>query len=101
VQAEGSGSQCGKVGGAKAKEKEKEENNRKSFSVRPSARPTANPWLNNLKANLRKREESHKKKRQAESKGARQSCQAEGLLGGGKKRKKDADRQRMLRFLSN
>jgi hypothetical protein len=45
MQAEGSGSQSGKVGGAKAKEKG--ENNGKSFSVRPSARrgPTANPWF--------------------------------------------------------
>jgi hypothetical protein len=45
LQAEGSRLQSGKVGGAKAKEKEKEENNGKSFSVRPSARPTANPWF--------------------------------------------------------
>ena len=45
MQAEGSGSQSGKVGGAKAKEKEKGENNGKSFSIRQSARPTANPWF--------------------------------------------------------
>ena len=45
MQAEGSGSQSGRVGGAKAKEKEKGENNGKSFSIRQSARPTANPWF--------------------------------------------------------
>ena len=39
------GSQSGKVGGVKAKEKEKGENNGKSFSIWPSARPTANPWF--------------------------------------------------------
>jgi hypothetical protein len=38
VQAEGSGSQSWKVGGAKAKKKEKEEKNGKSVSVRPSDR---------------------------------------------------------------
>ena len=38
MHAEGSGSQSGKVGGVKAKEKEKGENNGKSFSIRPSAR---------------------------------------------------------------
>lgn len=43
LQAEGSGLQSGKVGGAKAKEKG--ENNGKSFSIRPSARPIANPWF--------------------------------------------------------
>ena len=94
LQAEGSGLQSGKVGGAKAKEKEKEENNGKSFSVRPSARPTANPWFNNLQANSRKREESRKKERQAKNEEKEREKAAKAavdLLGGGKKRKKDAD----------
>ena len=59
LQAEGSRLQSGKVGGAKAKEKEKEENNGKSFSVRPSARPTANPWFNKQ---IQEKERSHVKR---------------------------------------
>jgi hypothetical protein len=89
---DGSGLQSGKVGGAKAKEKEDNNYNGKSFSVRPSARPTANPWLNNLHANTYKKKRGVTlKKRQAENEEKEREKAAVDLLGGGKKRKKDAD----------
>jgi hypothetical protein len=76
--------------------KRERRDNGKSFSVRLYAHPTANPWFNNLQANSRKREESHKKKRQAENEekereNAANFKAAVDLLGGGKKRKKNAD----------